>query len=465
MTTRDEHGNPISGGVEAAALFDGALHAYLRFSPAVIDATTQLVELRPDAPMGHALTAYLYLTSTDEPDVAVAKDAVVAMASTAMNEREALHHGAAEAWVAGDWTGAASILDDVLRRWPTDLLALLVGHQLDFFVGDAANLRDRPARSLPELDPDHPHTGFVRGMHAFGLEEAGHYGAAEDAGLAAVEANADDVWAIHAVTHVREMEGRVDEGIRFLRDREADWGAGNLFTVHNWWHLGLFHLEAGDVPAALAIYDAEVHNASSAGVPLELLDASALLWRLLLDGVDTGDRWAALADVWATRTGSPSWYAFNDLHAVMALVGAGRVDEAERHVELVAGQAHRDGGGTNIAMLEVGLPACTAALRFAQGRHDDVVAALLPVRRTLQRFGGSHAQRDAMQRTLLESALRSNQLDLARSLIDERLTARDTSVYGWLQRARLERARGDAAAAADAAARAEANRARFAAAL
>src|SRR5690606_10501415 len=106
-------------------------------------------------------------------------------------------------------------------------------------------LRDRVGRSLLALDASHPHYGYVRGMQAFGLEESGNYGLAETAGLDAVERNADDVWAIHAVVHTYEMQGRVDEGIRFLQSREADWGSGNLFTVHNWWHLALYLLEAG----------------------------------------------------------------------------------------------------------------------------------------------------------------------------------------------------------------------------
>ena len=50
------------------------------------------------------------------------------------------------------------------RSSGTALLALAIGHQLDFFLGDAGNLRDRVGRSLPELDPHHPHVGFVRGM-------------------------------------------------------------------------------------------------------------------------------------------------------------------------------------------------------------------------------------------------------------------------------------------------------------
>ena len=235
---------------------------------------------------------------------------------------------AVEAWLGGDWMTASLVLDSILEQWPADLLALGIGHQLDFFLGDAANLRDRVGRSLPALDPDHPHTGFVRGMYAFGLEESGHYAQAEASGLAALAANPDDVWAIHAVVHTYEMQGMVDTGARFLLDRQAQWGSGNLFTVHNWWHLALYALEAGDTARALAIYDAEINHAASAGVPIELLDASALLWRLWLDGADTGGRFGPLADTWLPfATGDP-WYAFNDLHAVMALVGDDRLDEA-----------------------------------------------------------------------------------------------------------------------------------------
>ena len=71
-----------------------------------------------------------------------------------------------------------------------------------------------------------------------------------------------------------------------------------------------------------------------------------------------------------------------------------------------------------------------------------MIAELLPIRRVLQHFGGSHAQRDALQRTLLEAALRAGRTDLARALIAERLAVRDTSVYGWTQRTRLLQALG-----------------------
>ncbi|HEX2563050.1 MAG TPA: tetratricopeptide repeat protein [Acidimicrobiales bacterium] len=456
QSEHDEHRNPMSGPAEAVALYDRAIDRMLRYHPEVVDLATTLAEEHADVPMTGALLAYLHLTSTDEPDVAVAAGALEGMAAIPMNEREQAHHEAIAAWVGGDWIGASRILDQLLVRWPTDLLALQVGHLLDFSVGDAANLRDRPGRSLLALDPDHPHTAVVRGMHAFGLEESGSYAEAEEAGLAAVAVNRDDVWAIHAVVHTHEMRGRVADGIRFLRASEADWGSGNLFTVHNWWHLALFHLEGGDIDDVLRIYDAEVHHAASQGVPLEMLDASALLWRLRLDGVSDGGRFAPLADAWATRTDGRPWYVFNDLHAVMALVGAGRIADAEGVVERLAGYVHCGGSGTNVAMTaEIGLPASRAIIRFAQERYADVIDELLPIRRVLQRFGGSHAQRDVLQRTLLEAALRAGQHDLARALLSERLAVRETSVYGWTQQARLYEALGrpaDAAAAAEGAA-------------
>jgi hypothetical protein len=101
-------------------------------------------------------------------------------------------------------------------------------------------------------------------------------------------------------------------------------------------------------------------------------------------------------------------------------------------------------------------------IRYAQGRHDDVVAELLPIRRVFPHFGGSHAQRDALQRTLLMSALASGRNDLAAALTSERLSVRETSVYGWTQRAHLLHQLGRGMEAATAEANAVDNRNRFA---
>jgi tetratricopeptide (TPR) repeat protein len=459
----DQHGNPMTGSRDAVDLYDLTLDRLLRYDVAVLDLAGRLGEEAADVPMAQVMLAYLTLMSTDAADVAGARECVSALRALPMNARESAHADAADAWCDGDWTGVSTRLDEIVMHHPTDLLALMIGHQLDFFLGDNLNLRDRVCRSLPSLDAAHPHHGFVLGMQAFGLEEAGSYAQAEQAGLGALDANPDDVWAVHAVVHTLEMQGRVDEGIRFMVDRRADWGSGNMFTVHNWWHLGLYCLEAGRHELALAIYDREIHHAESDGVPIEMLDASALLWRLRLDGVDTGDRFAALADAWAAKLDGAPWYAFNDLHATMAFVGADRLAEARAVVERLAAYLEAAGGTNGMMTAEVGLPASRAVVAHGEGRFADVVADLAPIRRRLQRFGGSHAQRDVLQRTLLDAAIRVGDLDRARALIDERLTLRPTNVYGWDQRARLHAAMGSSEGATAAAATAADHRQRFAA--
>ena len=154
-----------------------------------------------------------------------------------------------------------------------------------------------------------------------------------------------------------------------MTDREADWGDGNFFTVHLWWHLALYLLEAGRIDDVLRIYDASIHNESSDGVPLEMLDASALLWRLRLDGLDTGDRFETLADAWSKRVDDEPWYVFNDVHAVMALCGAGRLDEARAVVDrLHAYVVSDDAGVTNRDMTaQIGLPAANGVHRPHRG--------------------------------------------------------------------------------------------------
>lgn len=106
---------------------------------------------------------------------------------------------------------------------------------------------------------------------------------------------------------------------------------------------------------------AGLHDARVAGngaVALDLVDASALLWRLQLAGVDCGQRWKRLAEQWAPFI-CDGWYAFNDAHAMMAFVGAGRWDLADQL--LLTMRARLDRNGSNQMMTrDVGLPLARA---------------------------------------------------------------------------------------------------------
>ncbi len=359
------------------------------------------------------------------------------------NEREHTHFIAAELALAGRWRDASALWDLLLRHHPRDMLALICAHLFDFYRGDARNLRARVARVLPEWREDDALQPYVLGMHAFGLEECNLYPQAEETGRRALAANAKMPWAIHAVAHVMEMQGRHGDGVQWLNARHADWALDNGLSVHNWWHLALFHLESLDTAAALKLYDDHI-GGGAATVNLQWLDCAALLWRLQLLGTDVGTRWSALATAWADPVQHAGHYAFNDVHALMALLGSGDAARAEQILVAAgerAAQEPADGSSQsspdNRAMAgEVGLPMMLALLDFSRGRMRQCIDRLLPLRAVAHHFGGSHAQRDLIDQTLLGAAAGGHDRGVGCALLNERRLAKPSTplTEHWLRR-------------------------------
>jgi len=344
-----------------------------------------------------------------------------------------MHLAAARHWASGDLDGASAQLFDITVEHPRDILALQVGHLSDFYLGNAGMLRDRIASAIPAWDVDVPGYHAVLGMHAFGLEEMGAYRAAEESGRRAVDLNPKDAWAIHAVAHVLEMEGRQQDGIDWMGSRVPDWSVDNFFAVHNWWHWALYHLDLGESEKVLSFYDSQI-RAERSEVVLDMVDAAAMLWRLGLVGIDVGDRWQELANCWAPLA-EDGFYSFNDAHAMMAFVGAGRDDLAKANLARL--EAASSGAETNAAMArDVGVPVAKALWAFGAGQYAKAVESLLSVRYVAHRFGGSNAQRDILAWTLIEAALRDDQLALAEALCNQRLAQKSTSLQNWQMAAR-----------------------------
>ena len=427
MALTDLRGNPVSTdderSLEAYETAQSLFHGYYGDPVGVIDAA--LAE-DPVFVMGHVLRAGMLITASDQCVEPMLRESVESAESLQdiANERERRHIGAARAWLDGDFSGALRRYADIVADHPRDTLALQVGHIGDFLTGRSAMLRDRVAGILPAWHSGMPGYGYVLGMYAFGLEETNFYGEAEAQGRRALALNRRDPWAVHAVTHVLEMQGRVEEGIAWLESRRDDWSADNMLAVHNWWHLALFHLDRDDIAQVLALYDRRLREQSS-GQVLDLIDASALLWRLYLRRADVGERWQALADVWQARGGT-GYYAFNDVHALMAYLGAGDLGAALRLVDdMEAAALGREDNGRMTR--EVGLPAAQALLAFAREDYARTVDLLRDLRLIAHRFGGSHAQRDVFALTLVEAALRDGARGLAKALTAERMALKPAS--------------------------------------
>ena len=422
----DRQGNTMTGATpKAADLFGEALHAFNIYRG---DPVAPLDEAIADAPafaMAHILKAYLYGLATEPEAAAEARAIACAARDLPMNAREQSHMAALKHMLAGNWTDAATCLDRHSADYPHDLVALQCGHLMDFYRANARNLRDRIARTLPRWAAGMEGHSIVLGMYAFGLEEAGDYARAEEMGRAATEEQPLDCWAHHAVAHVLEMQGRARDGIAWMDSREPHWsGDGNFFQVHNWWHKALCHLELGQIDEVFRLYDEPIRGERSQ-VALDMLDASALLWRLSLAGHDVGGRWGELADAWDQHADG-RLYPFNDWHAAMAWLGAGQVHK----VDALAESYRRDTAAapeTTVWARQTGLPLIEGFRAFWSGDFQTAVEKLHPARYIANSFGGSHAQRDVIDWTLTEAALRGGMHGVGEALARERLALKPHS--------------------------------------
>jgi tetratricopeptide (TPR) repeat protein len=452
MTQSDERGLDLTTeSAAAAAAFDATLRDYLEYRAGAAKSLKATLAADPGFVMGHCLKGYFLLlfgSHAFDPKIAEALAACEAGAEAA-TPREQAHVAALRAWFAGDLSTADRIWDEILVEHPLDLLALRLQHFALFYMGKSAALRDAVARVLPAWDETTPGHGFVGGMYAFGLEESGDYAGAEAEGRRAVEANPDDLWAIHAVAHVLEMQGRHAEGLDWLSQPLELWDDRNAFKAHLWWHRALFHLERGEYDAVLALYDDAVRRDRDSDFYLDIVNAVSLLWRLAFQGVEVGPRWVELADKCEARI-DDHVLVFSDVHLAMALAGDRRFEALQRQRASLAAFADKpdDFGAATVAT--VALPLCEAIGAFAEGRYARVVELLLPIRHDTACLGGSHAQRDVFAQLLVEAALGAGQVKLARGLLAERSALKPNSAGTWRKYAQTLEALGDLHAAAEA---------------
>lgn len=425
MIARDLLGHELTGASpDCLQDYETALHqlqCYIGDPVATID---RALERSPGFVMAHVLRAYLHLLGTEPQAIPIARDSHHAAARLSANARERRHVVAIGHLVDGRWHDAGRTLEDLSIEYPRDVLALQAGHLIDFYTGASRMLRDRIARAMPVWHEGMPGHHAVLGMYAFGAEENGQYTLAERHGREAVESEPRNGWGWHAVAHVMEMQGRQRDGIGWLQTNPHAWSDDSFFRVHIWWHLALYHLDLGEINEVLALFDGPIYGQRSPLV-LDLIDAAALLWRLHLQGIEVGDRWNAVADGWKPLAEAGT-YAFNDAHAAMAFVGSGQSEFIDR--VLAAQDRAMRGSDDNAGFTrEVGSPVTRAIRAFGDGNYAEAVRLLRPVRDIAHRFGGSHAQRDILDLTLIEAAFRCGHGALATALAAERLALKPQS--------------------------------------
>ena len=318
---------------------------------------------------------------------------------------------------AGRGIESATILEALLDRYPTDLLAhRLVQYEL-FWNGRAHWMLDIAERAAPHWREGIEGYPTFLACRAFSNEESGHYPQAERYGRASIELDNTEPWGAHSVAHVLFMQGRHDEGIAWLEGLSAHWGAANQLRHHLWWHLCLFLLECGQHERILTVLQSEIRNPESLLVKaapnatIDIQNVASLLLRLELRGVDVGDHWLVLADICANRVHNHT-NAFSNLHDMMVLAATGQFDKAEELLRSLEQFMDSGEGSLVTTYRAAGVAACQAILAHRRKKYSQVIDDLSPVRHDLSLLGGSHAQRDVLYQVLIDAARRMGRGDL-----------------------------------------------------
>ncbi|MCA0417910.1 MAG: tetratricopeptide repeat protein [Proteobacteria bacterium] len=422
----DLSGDRITVSGDAARLaWNATLEALMAHAAATPEHLARTLDADPDFALAHAAKGLMLLTLARAELVAPARDCLgkarAAAVRRPVTRRETMVIEALALWLDDAPRRAAERLEAILLAHPFDVLALKLSHGLRFMLGDQAEMLATLNRHAPGFGETHPLAGFVHGCHAFALEERGFYAQAERTGRRAVALSPRDAWGRHAVAHVLEMTGRVDEGIAWLGDGRPVAHANNL-RFHIVWHLALFRLERGETTEVLRLYDEEI-RAEPTDDYRDIANGASLLARLDYAGVDVGDRWEELAAKAEGRI-HDGRLVFADLHYALSLLGAGHTDGAETIARSLIENAEAHPSGERRAAARNGAFAAFGLIAFHEGDYDEATRLLGLARDGLLAIGGSHAQRDLFEQAHAESLIRAGQHDRAAQVLGERLTRR-----------------------------------------
>lgn len=418
---KDRYDLPVTTSSDVAmAAFDGYVEGQLSYSLQITD-IFKAVEEDPLSPLYNAHAALVHMSLEAQEGFASAKPFVAqALAqASAGTPREQDYVAAADAWYRGDAHQSLRIFDKIVAENPNDISAAKWGQYHAFNIGDAGQM----LRLSDAILPLHKTTPYAYGMRAFALEQSHRLEEAEDFGREAVSMVREERWAHHAVAHVMETQGRLDEGVAWLEDLAPTWDEGTVFIrEHNWWHLALFELDRENEGRVLDIYDERLWG-EWPELGQEQVGAISALWRMELRGLDIGARWVPVAEQVSKRT-FEHIQPFLDMHYLFALGRAGLDDLANDFLKSMAQHASGCAGELKPIWSGVALPLAHGILAYTKG---DYARALLfwekPIGE-LMKIGGSHAQRDLFVQSWIDALIKEKRYDEADRALHVRLKAR-----------------------------------------
>ena len=415
----DHFGLPSSTSSAAArdAYVDASERA-LTFYPGALTAYDSAIAVDPNFALAHAGKAHVLMR---EGNVAGARAALVAAKGLAigLTEREASHIAIFDLGSSGQTEAAIGTVHKHLAAWPLDALVISIAANPNGLIGGSGRLgqKHQIAELMDSVAPQYGDDYWFLSYHAMALSEDGRLAQARRKIERSVALNPKNAHGAHGFAHVYYESGEPDTARAFLLPWLAAYPRDGFFYGHLSWHLSLVEIALGHLDEAQEVYrDAIEISRHSGGPQQKVSDGCAFLWRSELAGHPRdAAAWRGMYDYAAEKLPRPS-SGLADLHVILAhaVIGDDAVLAARnRQIEELAA-AGRYPSGSYLPALARGFAA------FERRDFAATIEALAPLAGQNERIGGSRAQHDLIELTLLKAYLGAQRLDEAKRLLRAR---------------------------------------------
>lgn len=407
----DGHGLALSTRAEAAVAYRGGLDRVLKVRAGAEDAFARAVALDPGFALGHAALALLGHECAAPVDVPRALADAQRAARERSDERERSFVDVVTRRITGE-DGDQALMTH-LHTYPGDSLALAAAVPTIAFSG-VSDLHDDDALRLLDLtSPAFDGHWFHTSLLAFLRQEQGRLDEAGELAHRALAVEPVSGHAVHALAHVHYESGAHEAGRDWLDRWVSGRGRGAVHKAHFSWHIALHELALDDPAAVRRRWFAQLAPGRVRGVRA-LVDSGSMLWRARLSDSWHGELPTAdVLDAVARDVLERPATAFTALHAAVALTAAGDLPALHRLRDHAT--------GADPVQREVVVPLCEAFAALVEGRFAQAARGLETLLPALRRVGGSAAQREVVEETLLYALVADGRCDAARRLLDARL--------------------------------------------